>query len=358
MITTFPTGIETVGIELEGFWDEDKLPSFDQDDLCEYCSDKMEFYPREEWGEHICDSCMMSLFDLKEDGSVYRPSGLYNVITGEYASPVLRSWEGVVEAVQTHYPDHVSNRTGLHVHIGCKSSILHHFSFSPKYWKILNDRLEGLVEAGTVKGKTATWLTNRIHDGRSDSGADVYCAPNNYNYGIEDGRYYHVNYGSFRRHRTIEVRVLPMADHGADEALAMIEQVLLSTSAYWTQPVYWDVASSTVEVEEDVTIEPEDTVIEEEEPVTLEVEGGTAEEPYVGSYPPEDTVRADALPWTREEEEEAHRLNWYAYDSLQNRINRIYPPNGHAWTEDEEMAAYQEEFERFIFEHTPNLRSQ
>jgi hypothetical protein len=149
-----------------------------------------------------------------------------------------------------------------------------------------------------------------------------------------------------------------MADHGADEALAMIEQVLLSTSAYWTQPVYWDVASSTVEVEEDVTIEPEDTVIEEEEPVTLEVEGGTAEEPYVGSYPPEDTVRADALPWTREEEEEAHRLNWYAYDSLQNRINRIYPPNGHAWTEDEEMAAYQEEFERFIFEHTPNLRSQ
>jgi len=316
MITTFPTGIETVGVELEGFWDEDKLPSFGQDDLCSYCSDNLEHYDRDEWGEHLCDACMLSIFGLKEDGSVYRPSGLYNVITGEYASPVLRSWEGVVEAVQTHYPDHVSNRTGLHVHIGCKSSTLHQFSFSPKYWKILNDRLEGLVEAGTVKGKTATWLTNRIHDGRSDSGADVYCAPNHYNYGLYDGRYYHVNYDSFRRHRTIEVRVLPMADHGADEALAMIEQVLLSTSAYWTQPVHWDVASSTVEVEEDVTIEPEDTVIEEEESVTLEVEGGTAEEPYVGSYPPEDTVRAEALPWTREEE----------------------------------MAAYVEEFERFLAE--------
>jgi hypothetical protein len=345
LITTFPNGIETVGVELEGFWDRSEMPDFEYDDLCSYCQGLIERDDDEDsMGElpdpnDLCGECVHNIYGLKEDGSVHQPRGLYDVVTGEYASSVLTSWRDLEYRVKRNYPHHVSNSTGLHVHIGCKDKALHNFSFSPTYWGILTNRLTDLVEAEAVTGRTAEWLTRRIEEGRSDDDADIYCAPNYVHQGMNSGRYYHVNYTSFHDHRTIEVRVLPMADHGPEEALRMIQEVLLATSQYWTQPVYWDTASSSVDVEDDVIVEEEENVLRKEDDRAFEVKGGVGELATIDDDSVE--VALSQHGWSVETEMEARQENLYAYD-----ISRLYPPNGHEWTADEEGTAYQEEFNR------------
>lgn len=267
-----PNGITTVGIELEGYWKAStRLAQVNCDDVCQHCAEEFDEAGDLIDGRSLCEECLWEATDLKEDGSVHYTNGIApSHIAGEWASPILSSWAACVEAVRYNYPQQVSNLCGLHVHIGCDTRARRDFSIAPAYWKLLINRVEGLMPA-QVTGRTAEWLTHRIKYGRSDETTTAYCVPNSMS--ERYGRYQHVNYGAYTDHGTIEVRLLPMSDHGAEEALCMIQAVLLSTSDYWTQPMYWDTEDQTISVEEDVILEPDEPITEAVSEIAYTVKG-------------------------------------------------------------------------------------
>jgi len=263
---SFPAGIGTVGVELEGFWEFDTVawttPGYRPPSSISYCDG----CDLEDVSE-MCEECRYLALGLKDDPSVYmhdeegepeRDRGGLPYVAGEAASPIYRSWTDLAEYVKHKYPDWVNSTCGMHVHIGCETQALHRFSFSPTYWDLITTGLVHLGQTGEVYGRTQRWLHQRIRTGQSTPSSDTaFAAPNSVRHGMEgsNGRYHAVNYHSFEPKSTLEVRLLPMADHGYLEALKMIAQVLKATSQYWTNPIYWDSAERQVTLADSVTIE-------------------------------------------------------------------------------------------------------
>jgi hypothetical protein len=258
---SFPNGITTVGVELEGYWAHEGLAGENtRPEDCDEC------YYDHDYGEWVrCEDCNEETYDgytlrrarrelgLKSDGSVTLPRDLQGThVSGEAASEILRSWPEVMEFVLAHYPSIVDWKCGLHIHMGCTRDQWS-FAFDPLYWNLLIASLTRIGEG--CSPQTRQWLDKRLTEGRSTEEADVYCAPNQR--GDTYGRYWAVNYQSFESHGTLEVRVNPMAvGNGsgslkapahtrrhpyrpAIQALNLIYATLTSTGTFWTNPALW-----------------------------------------------------------------------------------------------------------------------
>ena len=293
-----PRGIKSVGIELEGLWKRQLEPEDTEDvgdpwdcawntchwhggpegddrdpdnwERCWRCEDAMDRdsrSPDHQEREHQ---------DLKEDGSVHNVRELRDThVSGEATSDILYDWDSIKEFVEDRYPAAVSNRCGLHVHIGCTRAQWG-FSFDQNYWTHLNHTL--LDVGAQCSHQTAAWLKHRITYGRSDSEADYYCVPNREGQTLDDSdRYSAVNYQAFSSHGTLEIRVCPMpqgrrlerpvGQRGTPisaltetaQALALIYGVLLATSEYWTQSRHWKKQAHAVTITEDLNLLPMNT---------------------------------------------------------------------------------------------------
>ena len=267
---SFPQGITTVGVELEGYWERPEQEEYmDMTDMqdCEDCY-------RDEDGE-ISEWCYnhdpyhqgSNLYDhlgIKSDGSVHCdghwPEDYY--VAGEAVSHVLHSWAGLCRWLDGAYPYGADYKTGMHVHMGCTKQLLD-FSFDPHYWEHLKATL--LAVGKDCAPATRDWLQNRIYEGRSSEECDTrYCRPNEWSTYSRNERYNAVNYTSFDCHGTMEVRVCPMAEDGytpdgrfvdaATQSLALIYGVLKATSDYWTSVNYWHRRVGSATAMEDITL--------------------------------------------------------------------------------------------------------
>lgn len=171
-----------------------------------YCDD---IYTQCEDLEHNCQ-CYNGEPDItngifKEDGSVH--TSLYD---GEAVSN-----PGDVRFVnmflRENYPDEVNDTCGMHVHL----SFTNYFDYMTLCDEKFHDSvLRSLKIFMTKHNLQDTELPNRM--------AGVYYAQRQYNglsqqldpYGSD--RYTTVNYSSFKKHNTIELRVLPMFDNIED----------------------------------------------------------------------------------------------------------------------------------------------
>jgi hypothetical protein len=287
---SFPSGITTVGVELEGYWDRPfQSGTPPEPEECEYCvweaDDGFEdshYHEDTRYGhwercldcQDILDGNNVDFYEghnstarselgLKADGSVYCPDGLTEShVSGEAASTILHTWGDVVEFVSRMYPAEVDYKCGLHVHMGCTRDQWA-FAFNPTYWQHLNQTLAKIGEG--CSPQTREWLENRLAEGRSDlDEGDCYCAPNTT--GDRYGRYWAVNYNAWADHGTLEVRVNPMAvsaipgaditrrRHSTRQVLNLIYGTLQATSNYWTQPAMWPTEQGRVTLEEDLAL--------------------------------------------------------------------------------------------------------
>lgn len=288
---TFPAGITTVGVELEGFWECPGLCGNTRPEDCDDCTWSDEY---EEW--HRCSSCEDEVYDgytlrrsrreldLIPDGSVCTPEHLSGShISGESVSEILRDWSEVMDFVLAHYPDEVDESCGLHVHMGCTRDQWS-FAFDPLYWNLLRTSLMQIGQG--CSPQTRAWLNQRLAEGRSADRCEVYCAPNQRgtyldHYGDRQprrthGRYWAVNYEAFDSHGTLEVRVNPMAEgrgavtpervlptptrfghpyRPAIQALNLIYTTLTSTGTFWTDPDLWREETARAVVADDLTLQ-------------------------------------------------------------------------------------------------------
>ena len=227
-----PSSIDSVGVEFEGYW---------------HRTDRRQY--RDEWDRSVgtVDEWIHGSQDIntacptgfKYDGSVHSISGYHS---GEVCTPGrgFTTWNGLRRWMLEMYPTRVDAFCGLHVHLGCTHDKLL-YAFDKRFWGELNRELPKVVKSK----RTKDWLENRIKNGRSTAAAGTYSAPNAVTDAIDDwrhqGRYRAVNYrDAFDSHRTMEIRVLPMAattrgaSEAALEAVRMVWKVIAITSDFWT----------------------------------------------------------------------------------------------------------------------------
>jgi len=261
---SFPQGITTVGVEFEGYWERDEsIPpphNLDDCDVCTWDPDYNEYnyceaYYHEEDEEETERDARRRL-DLKFDGSVWCDEWIPHeeYIAGEVASPILESWDAVMEFTADRLPDTVDYKTGMHIHMGITRALLE-FSYSPKYWDHLRHTLTQV--GASCSPQTQAWMDARLATGKSSEEGSSYCMPNTMENRGE--RYCMANYTAFDAHGTLEIRVCPMA-LGARPAsrerqtLAMIYGVLQATSDYWTSRALWQQAAGYINAPEQLTL--------------------------------------------------------------------------------------------------------
>jgi len=253
-----PVGITSIGIELEGYW-----ATTDRRIYRSYYEGGNHNYPTpDEWmeartatvGNHANareESCPP---EFKTDGSIH---SIRHHHSGEVAAPVpgFTTWSALQKFIREYYPTKVDGFCGMHVHLGCNHNQLT-YAYNPTFWKRLNDRL---LQTATQQ-RTKEWLTGRIEDGRSTASAHTYATPLQMPSRTEAwknaGRYGAINYhAAFRTHRTMEIRVLPMAattlnhERAAIEAIHLVHTLAVITGDWWTNPRWQEVTSAAAVIE-------------------------------------------------------------------------------------------------------------
>ncbi len=164
----------------------------------------------------------------KTDGSV-TVQGAWAV--GEVVSPILTSWEGPSggrEFMLDNYPDHVGASCGLHVHMsfGDLGENEYHISRIADSVAYQTELLATLNAAGKRMRIRSDAFWHRL------KGGNEYCKLDwSHRHIKEHDRYRAVNFCSYGRHGTVEVRVLPMF-RTAEIAARMVRLVLAFTDDY------------------------------------------------------------------------------------------------------------------------------
>jgi len=228
-----PEGLTTVGVELEGYW------HFDDERTYRPIYDRNNHANVEEWMDVKPTTKAMRPPDYKYDGSVHR---LHRYSNGEVCTPGkgFRKWGPLRQWILEHYPTRVDAFCGLHIHLGVSKDQLT-YAFDNQFWKELTQSLPEAVTQSTTK----RWLANRLAEGRSSAAAGRYSVPNTVVTDLRrwenSGRYRAINYmESFYAHKTMEIRVLPMAattkgpERAALEAVHMVWSALKITADFFT----------------------------------------------------------------------------------------------------------------------------
>lgn len=229
----FPEAITTVGVELEGYWSEDDERNY----RTEYRQANLR--EADDWMALTPSRCGSRPAGFKYDGSVH---SRHRYHSGEIATPGkgFKTWAPLRQWILEHYPTRVDAFCGLHIHLGVTRDQLT-YAFDTQFWKALKEELPKAVSQHSTK----RWLVNRLADGRSSAAAGRYSSPNSMVTGIgrwtSSARYRAVNYmGAYNTHKTMEIRVLPMAattsgpEKGSLEAVKMVWRTLAISSDFFT----------------------------------------------------------------------------------------------------------------------------
>jgi hypothetical protein len=163
----------------------------------------------------------------KGDSSVRVP-GSWRV--GEIVSPILTTWQEGSDFLLVNYPDHTGASCGLHVHMSFADSLGAENAYrvalladNVAFQTGLLARLSEVAKSLKVTSK-AFW--ERLN------GENSYCRPewSERNVRASD-RYRAVNFCSYNRHGTVEIRVLPMFSKRQISA-RMVREVLTFTDGY------------------------------------------------------------------------------------------------------------------------------
>ena len=221
----FGKTLSTVGVELEGYWHSWDAPDIKED----------------------------SSVSLEDPDEYYDDDDELTVLAGEYApaSEYFDNYASLAEWIRQYWPDAdygdkssgVDYKCGMHMHLGCSVDQLVH-AYSPVLWRGLSKSLRRACKTPFVENvsgvetQTANWLKHRLDHGTSESyafrGCEVHKA------GLGDWRndkFTRVNYSGWHLDRpTVEVRVLPMAVGGPEEALHLLRSVLTTFNQFWSRP--------------------------------------------------------------------------------------------------------------------------
>lgn len=213
--------IDRVGVELEGGWAQTprdmvsdcsvRIDECDESNPCADCYNSSE-YRCLNCGEEESDCCCedddrdVCEMDPCEDCQESGDNGMG--VSGEVRIGALGlKVPEVYREMVDKYPDFVNDSCGLHTHISFESRLnlatLLHDDFPPYLIK----GLENWGERTGIPGSNYFW--ERLE------GENQYCEKNQKNRAsdyrkLTANRYQQVNYSSFRRHGTMEIRVLPM----------------------------------------------------------------------------------------------------------------------------------------------------
>lgn len=169
---------------------------------------------------------------FKRDSSVHVP-GAWKV--GEIVSPILTDWQSGSDFLLVNYPDHTGASCGLHVHLsfggdGPDADALNRWNISrladsESYQTGLLESLKALAAELKVTSKA---FFSRVN------GENTYCRTTWTPENVQTGnRYRVVNFAAYERHRTVEIRVLPMFSKRQISA-RMVKRVLSFTDRYLT----------------------------------------------------------------------------------------------------------------------------
>lgn len=211
------------------------------------------------------DSAPPAAARYRTDGSV-EVTGRWKV--GEIPSPAFNSWSTGARFIRDNYPHHVGKSCGLHVHMSFRDNdaAIAVLADSEAYQDWLFQHLTKWGKKRRLRADHELYLRM--------SGKNAYCKPHYEPNGVFGGdRYRAVNFCSYQKHRTVEVRVLP-AFQKAETAVSAIRRVLSATELYLRRHIK-DVAYGLdtflvpEEVVEDAPIVMEKT-LDVEEPVLLD----------------------------------------------------------------------------------------
>jgi hypothetical protein len=144
--------------------------------------------------------------DWHGDGSVYMDG--HSLWCGEAVSPPIKNWTKLASWVKNNYPNRVNRTCGTHMHVSFKGS--YGYSALVGQDSGILDRLEEVLRAWAKDAKLRQserkWLFNRL------DGNNTYCKkiwdPDRALQGRYD-RYSWLNAEAWRKHGTIEIRILP-----------------------------------------------------------------------------------------------------------------------------------------------------
>lgn len=180
--------VSAVGVELEGGWDE---------------------MPR----DHS---------RLKADGSVRVQADEY---VGELASPILRSEDSVSDFIHNNHPHRVDASCGLHVHMSFLNSVESTMNVvgilgdKKSFQTYLLRRIKAWARSARVADNHPLWgrLLGRNEFCKRDWDPELaFIRPD------RPSRYRICNFNAAHRHKTIEIRVLPMFPDAATSLAAVL----------------------------------------------------------------------------------------------------------------------------------------
>lgn len=146
--------------------------------------------------------------------------------SGEMVTPPMSAWGPTKDFMRRNYPDHVGASCGMHIHMSFRENTLAISAIldSREYQDKLLAELEKFGRKHRIR---AEYFWQRVQ------GRNEYCrldwAPENIISNRE--RYRVVNFTAYHRHKTIEIRVLPMF-RNQTLARAAVRKVLAFTDLY------------------------------------------------------------------------------------------------------------------------------
>lgn len=199
------------------------------------------------------DSAPPAAARYRTDGSV-DVTGRWKV--GEIPSPAFDRWATGARFIRDNYPHHVGKSCGLHVHMSFRDNdaAIAVLADSDAYQDWLFQHLTKWGKKRRLRPDHELYLRM--------SGSNTFCKPHYEPNGVLGGdRYRAVNFCSYHKHQTVEVRVLP-AFQKADTAVSAIRRVLSATELYLRRHIK-DVAYGL-----DASLVPEEVV--EDAPIVME----------------------------------------------------------------------------------------
>jgi hypothetical protein len=212
-------GIAKLGIELEGFWSNDRALGSIRDNY-------LVTLPRERRGmRHGDGSVHLDREDLSED--TYLPNWLesHNIrvysngalipsistqgsaFSGEFVSPLLEpKREEYGEWIKGSYPSLMNQTCGLHVHASFKSLYQYHLTTTREYFDGVYFALEAWGRENGIKNKE---FWKRLKGENSFCKREFMPDQQVWYKDKEGKRYCGLNY-AYSRYKTVELRVLPM----------------------------------------------------------------------------------------------------------------------------------------------------
>jgi hypothetical protein len=213
--------------------------------------------------------------ELHDDGSVEVDSEYH----GEVRSSPESDTESWINFVRVNYPDEHNSSCGLHVHISLRTLYQHARLMDEHFHGYFLERIKEWARSMPQFGHRSQ-LWQRIR------GNNTYCRdmwdPDRQLLGEE--RYRQVNFCAWRRHRTVEFRLLPMFDDPsvAIEGIKKIVQIVenfLNWQSRFPEPVIKD--EITLDPSESLELVERTEVIDPTECVPL------VEQSFVVEYEPE-----------------------------------------------------------------------